>query len=185
MNEEDVEQIERKPKSPILSPDIQRMIDEIEGVIPEEESEEIPVHTSTPVAPPENKEEAAEEFGMESEELTLEVDSAEDYEDLLTEDAAEELEEEFEEELDYEDDYESIAAGLQEEFKPTLSDEPDDREIPDEEPVESDILSSTTPLSRKETAKLIATGKTAPLPMDEIADALSISDTGFLGTQQI
>lgn len=180
VNEEDVEQIERKPKSPILSPDIQRMIDEIEGVIPEEESEEIPVHTSTSVEPLENKEEAAEEFGMESEELTLEVDSAEDYEDLLTEDAAEELEEEFEEELDYEDDYESIAAGLQEEFKPTLSDEPDDREIPDEEPVESDILSSTTPLSRKETAKLIATGKTAPLPMDEIADALSISDTGFL-----
>ena len=46
------------------------------------------------------------------------LDSAEDYEDLLTEDAAEELEEEFEEELDYdddyEDDYESIAAGLQE-----------------------------------------------------------------------
>lgn len=184
VNEEDVEQIERKPKSPILSPDIQRMIDEIEGVIPDEDSEEIPVHTSTPVEPLENKEEAAEEFGMESEELTLEVDSAEDYEDLLTEDAAEELEEEFEEELDYdddyEDDYESIAAGFQEEFKPTLSDEPDDREIPDEEPVESDILSSTTPLSRKETAKLIATGKTAPLPMDEIADALSISDTGFL-----
>lgn len=184
VNEEDVEQIERKPKSPILSPDIQRMIDEIEGVIPEEESEEIPVHTSTSVEPLENKEEATEELRMESEELTLEVDSAEDYEDLLTEDAAEELEEEFEEELDYdddyEDDYESIAAGLQEEFKPTLSDEPDDREIPDEEPVESDILSSTTPLSRKETAKLIATGKTAPLPMDEIADALSISDTGFL-----
>ena len=51
VNEEDIEQIERKPKSPILSPDIQRMIDEIEGVIPEEESEEIPVHTSTPVEP--------------------------------------------------------------------------------------------------------------------------------------
>ena len=33
VNEEDIEQIERKPKSPILSPDIQRMIDEIEGVI--------------------------------------------------------------------------------------------------------------------------------------------------------
>ena len=183
VNEDDVEQIERKPKSPILSPDIQRMIDEIEGVIPEEESEEIPVHTSTPVEHPENKEEATEELRMDSEELTLDVDSAEDYEELLTEDAAEELEEEFEEELDhddYEDNYESIAAGLQEEFKPTLSDEPDDREIPDEEPVESDILNSTTPLSRKETAKLIATGKTAPLPMDEIADALSISDTGFL-----
>ena len=106
------------------------------------------------------------------------------YEELLEEDEAEELDEEFEEELDYddeyEDDYESIAAGFKEEFKPTLSNEPDDREIPDEEPVESDILASTAPLSRKETAKLIATGKTAPLPMDEIADALSISDTGFL-----
>lgn len=64
------------------------------------------VHTSTPVEPLENKEAATEELRMESEELTLEVDSAEDYEDLLTEDAAEELEEEFEEELDYDDDYE-------------------------------------------------------------------------------
>ena len=153
VDEEDVEQIERKPKSPILSPDIQRMIDEIEGVIPEEE------------------------------ELTLDVDSAEDYEEFLSEEEAEELEEEFEEELEDEreyDDYESVAAELKEEFKPTLSNEPDDREIPDEEEESSDLLSSTAPLSRKETAKLIATGKTAPLPMDEIADALSISDTGFL-----
>lgn len=150
VDEEDVEQIERKPKSPILSPDIQRMIDEIEGVIPE------------------------------AEELTLDVDSAEDYEEFLSEEEAEELEEEFEEELEEEyDDYESVAAELKEEFKPTLSNEPDDREIPDEEE-SSDLLSSTAPLSRKETAKLIATGKTAPLPMDEIADALSISDTGFL-----
>ncbi len=155
VDEEDVEQIERKPKSPILSPDIQRMIDEIEGVIPEEEGEE---------------------------ELTLDVDSAEDYEDFLSEEEAEELEEEFEEELEEEeyDDYESVAAELKEEFKPTLSNEPDDREIPDEEEETSGLLSSTAPLSRKETAKLIATGKTAPLPMDEIADALSISDTGFL-----
>lgn len=152
VDEEDVEQIERKPKSPILSPDIQRMIDEIEGVIPEEE------------------------------ELTLDVDSAEDYEEFLSEEEAEELEEEFEEELEEEeyDDYESVAAELKEEFKPTLSNEPDDREIPDEEEETSGLLSSTAPLSRKETAKLIATGKTAPLPMDEIADALSISDTGFL-----
>lgn len=150
VDEEDVEQIERKPKSPILSPDIQRMIDEIEGVIPEEE------------------------------ELTLDVDSAEDYEEFLSEEEEEELEEEFEEELEEEyDDYESVAAELKEEFKPTLSNEPDDREIPDEEE-SSDLLSFTAPLSRKETAKLIATGKTAPLPMDEIADALSISDTGFL-----
>ena len=42
------------------------------------------------------------------------------------------------------------------------------------------FLSKTAPLSRKETAKLIATGKTAPLPLDEISNALSISDTGFL-----
>ena len=41
-------------------------------------------------------------------------------------------------------------------------------------------MSATTPLSRKETAKLIATGKTSPLPLDEISDALSISDTGFI-----
>ena len=41
-----------------------------------------------------SKEAATEELRMESEELTLEVDNAEDYEDLLTEDAAEELEEE-------------------------------------------------------------------------------------------
>ena len=40
-------------------------------------------------------------------------------------------------------------------------------------------MSATTPLSRKETAKLIATGKTAPLPLDEISDALSM-DTGFV-----
>ena len=34
-------------------------------------------------------------------------------------------------------------------------------------------------LSRKETAKLIATGRSAPLPLDEISDALSM-DTGFV-----
>lgn len=184
VNEEDVEQIERKPKSPILSPDIQRMIDEIEGVIPEEEVKETPVRTIVSEEVLENKGEITEELRLEEEELVLDEESAEEYEELLEEDEAEELDEEFEEELDYddeyEDDYESIAAGFKEEFKPTLSNEPDDREIPDEEPVESDILASTAPLSRKETAKLIATGKTAPLPMDEIADALSISDTGFL-----
>ena len=182
VDEEDVEQIERKPKSPILSPDIQRMIDEIEGVIPEEE-EESPIRTGAVAEPMENKGYETEELRMEEEELTLDVDSAEDYEEFLSEEEAEELEEEFEEELEDEreyDDYESVAAELKEEFKPTLSNEPDDREIPDEEEESSDLLSSTAPLSRKETAKLIATGKTAPLPMDEIADALSISDTGFL-----
>ena len=60
---------------------------------------------------------------------------------------------------------------------PEHSEEPDDREIPDEDDG-IDIMSATTPLSRKETAKLIATGKTSPLPLDEIADAMS--DTGFI-----
>ena len=55
----------------------------------------------------------------------------------------------------------------------------DDREIPDDDD-NMDILSATTPLSRKETAKMIATGKTAPLPLDEISDAMSLSDTGFI-----
>ena len=55
---------------------------------------------------------------------------------------------------------------------PAHSEEPDDREIPDEDDG-IDIMSATTPLSRKETAKLIATGKTSPLPLDEIADAMS------------
>ncbi len=40
-------------------------------------------------------------------------------------------------------------------------------------------MSARHRLSRKETAKLIATGKTSPLPLDEIADALSM-DTGFI-----
>ena len=60
---------------------------------------------------------------------------------------------------------------------PEHSEELDDREIPDEDDG-IDIMSATTPLSRKETAKLIATGKTSPLPLDEIADAMS--DTGFI-----
>ena len=58
-------------------------------------------------------------------------------------------------------------------------DEVDDRYVDEPEEV-IDIMSSTAPLSRKETAKLHATGKTAPLPLDEISDALSLSDTGFM-----
>ena len=78
-------------------------------------------------------------------------------------------------------DYEDIEASFEEEFRPNPAhaNEPDDREIPDDDD-EMDILSATTPLSRKETAKLIATGKTSPLPLDEISDALSLSDTGFV-----
>ena len=82
---------------------------------------------------------------------------------------------EDEEEPDEED-----TPDFEDEFKvdPKHSEEPDDREIPDEDDG-IDIMSATTPLSRKETAKLIATGKTSPLPLDEISDALSM-DTGFV-----
>lgn len=86
-----------------------------------------------------------------------------------------------EDDAEYADDYEEIAAGLEKEFRPNPrhASEPDEREIPDDDDG-IDIMTATTPLSRKETAKLIATGKTAPLPLDEISDALSMSDTGFI-----
>ena len=111
----------------------------------------------------------------------------EDYDDAGTESYEEEYDQdyydEYEEELaEYDaeepsDDIEDIAAGLEEEFRPNPEHAEgfDDREIPG-----IDIMSATTPLSRKETAKMIATGKTAPLPLNEISDALSMSDTGFV-----
>lgn len=109
---------------------------------------------------------------------------AEDYEEVYDDELAEDFEEDYEDDLYeddlYEDDLQSVTESFEEEFRPQKHfDEMDDREIPDDDD-EIDLLSATTPLSRKETAKLIATGKTAPLPMDEISDALSISDTGFV-----
>ena len=104
---------------------------------------------------------------------------AEDYEEVYDDELAEDFEEDYEDDL-YEDDLQSVTESFEEEFRPQKHfDEIDDREIPDDDD-EIDLLSATTPLSRKETAKLIATGKTAPLPLDEISDALSISDTGFV-----
>ena len=93
------------------------------------------------------------------------------------------------EEFDEEDEYPGEAEeaddeipDIDEEFRvdPAHAEQEDDREIPDDDDDGMDILSATTPLSRKETAKMIATGKTAPLPLDEISDALSMSDTGFI-----
>ena len=227
---------------PILSPDIQRLIDEIEGNIPASESimqEEKKAEKKTVSVKPEvleNRGAVAEElriddasdefedfddvldedeyedFVEDEDEYVLSDDEAESFEedlseDLLTdleEDFAEELEEEPEEAFDaedeedaffaeeeieyaddaeeYEDDVESVTAGFEEEFRPhqRAEGEIDDREIEDDEEEEINLLSATTPLSRKETAKLIATGKTSPLPLDEISDALSISDTGFI-----
>ena len=233
-------------EEPILSPEIQKLIDEIEGVIPEEEEVDATVSSEEVL---EVEEEPHENMGELADDLRLGEDEYEDYDaydwddaeefdeddilddyeesddDLLDdyeesdddlpddyEDADDDLfgEEEVYDDLDaygYEEDdeddevinprdlftaedkisdddllglnsYEEVP-NFEDEFSvnPAHSEEPDDREIPDEDDG-IDIMSATTPLSRKETAKLIATGKTSPLPLDEIADAMS--DTGFI-----
>ena len=233
-------------EEPILSPEIQKLIDEIEGVIPEEEEVDATVSSEEVL---EVEEEPHENMGELADDLRLGEDEYEDYDaydwddaeefdeddilddyeesddDLLDdyeesdddlpddyEDADDDLfsEEEGYDDLDaygYEEDdeedevinprdlftaedkisdddllglnsYEEVP-NFEDEFSvnPAHSEEPDDREIPDEDDG-IDIMSATTPLSRKETAKLIATGKTSPLPLDEIVDAMS--DTGFI-----
>ena len=222
-------------EEPILSPEIQKLIDEIEGVIPEEEEVDATVSSEEVL---EVEEEPHENMGELADDLRLDEDEYEDYDaydwddaeefdeddilddyeesddDLLDdyEDADDDLfgEEDGYDDLDaygYEEDdeddevinprdlftaedkisdddllglnsYEEVP-NFEDEFSvnPAHSEEPDDREIPDEDDG-IDIMSATTPLSRKETAKLIATGKTSPLPLDEIADAMS--DTGFI-----
>ena len=233
-------------EEPILSPEIQKLIDEIEGVIPEEEEVDATVSSEEVL---EVEEEPHENVGELADDLRLGEDEYEDY-DAYDWDDAEEFDEddilddyeESDDDLldDYEesdddlpDDYEDAdddlfgekegyddldAYGYEEDdeddevinprdlftaedkisdddllglnsyeevpnfedefsVNPAHSEEPDDREIPDEDDG-IDIMSATTPLSRKETAKLIATGKTSPLPLDEIADAMS--DTGFI-----
>ena len=222
-------------EEPILSPEIQKLIDEIEGVIPEEEEVDATVSSEEVL---EVEEEPHENMGELADDLRLGEDEYEDY-DAYDWDDAEEFDEddilddyeESEDDLldDYEesdddlfgeeegyddldaygyeeddeddevinprdlftaedkisdddllglDSYEEVP-NFEDEFSvnPAHSEEPDDREIPDEDDG-IDIMSATTPLSRKETAKLIATGKTSPLPLDEIADAMS--DTGFI-----
>ena len=233
-------------EEPILSPEIQRLIDEIEGVIPEEEEVDTTVSSEEVL---EVEEETHENMGELADDLRLGEDEYEDYDAYDWDDAEEFAEddilddyEESEDDLldDYEeseddlpDDYEDAEDDLfteeeeyddldaygyeeddeddevinprdlftaedkisdddllglnsyeevpnfEDEFSvnPEHSEELDDREIPDEDEG-IDIMSATTPLSRKETAKLIATGKTSPLPLDEIADAMS--DTGFI-----
>ena len=142
-----------------------------------------------------------EEEYDESEEEVEEYEEEEEYDDF--EEDAEEYEEEeyddFDEDAeDYEEDYDEeeydvFDSDLREltpdgkKKKATVKKKPeakkkqvlDDREIEDDDDF-PDLLASTAPLSRKETAKLIATGKTAPLPLDEISNALSMSDTGFI-----
>ena len=185
---------EKKETEPILPPDIQRLIDEIEGVIPPEEPK--PVKTKKASDEPlENMGKVAEELRIDDE---LDAEEPEDYWDddydepdsiYDDEEVCEEYDEEGSSPADYagsgsedEEVYDEEVPDFEEEFRvnPEHSAEPDDREIPDDDDDEMDILSATTPLSRKETAKLIATGKTSPLPLDEISDALSLGDTGFV-----
>ena len=93
-----------------------------------------------------------DEYEDDDEAYYEESDDDELADDELADD--EEFYYEDEEEPDEED-----APDFEDEFKvdPKHSEEPDDREIPDEDDG-IDIMSATTPLSRKETAKLIATG---------------------------
>ena len=88
----------------------------------------------------------------------------------------------------YEETAAEISKHIEQEFQPIVAEENvlDDRfvidEISEEGEVEEevDIMSITTPLSRKETAKMYATGKTAPLPIDAIENAMSMRETGFV-----
>ena len=223
---------EKKKEEPILPPDIQRLIDEIEGVIPREDEKKPEPERRERLR---KKEEPRENMGKVAD--SLRIDDEEDYfeeefddeEDLLEAEELEDSEEYFEEEDEeledseeyfeeedeelgdgeeyYEEEDEELEDGeeyfeeadeesldmegsefdedvpdIDEEFRvnPEHAEMEDDREIPDDDDDGMDILSATTPLSRKETAKMIATGKTAPLPLDEISDALSMSDTGFI-----
>ena len=209
---------EKKKEEPILPPDIQRLIDEIEGVIPREDEKKPEPERRERLR---KKEEPRENMGKVAD--SLRIDDEEDYfeeefddeEDLLEAEELEDSEEYFEEEdeeledseeyfeeadeeledgeeyfeeadeesLDMEgSEFDEDVPDIDEEFRvnPEHAEMEDDREIPDDDDDGMDILSATTPLSRKETAKMIATGKTAPLPLDEISDALSMSDTGFI-----
>ena len=173
-----------------LYPDMEDDIsDEVDAIALEEEDFE----QETEIDSPEYED---DEYPEEEYEDEYEDDEypEEEYEDEYEDDEypEEEYEDEYEdeeypeEEYEYEDDEEydaaDAAAQFEAEFRPQSSnDEYDDRMIDDEDDDAGvNFLSKTAPLSRKETAKLIATGKTAPLPLDEISNALSISDTGFL-----
>ena len=121
--------------------------------------------------PHENMGKVADELRIDDD---LELDDSEDYwdddydepdsvyedEEEYGRDYADEAEEEYYSEYEDEDDiYDNEMPDFEEEFRvnPEHSTEPDDREVPDDDDEEMDILSATTPLSRKEKAKLIAT----------------------------
>ena len=177
-----------------LYPDMEDDIsDEVDAIALEEEAFEQETEIDSPEYeddeyPEEEYEDEYEDDEYPEEEYEDEYEDdeypEEEYEDEYEDD--EYPEDEYEDEYEYEDDEEygaaDAAAQFEAEFRPQSSnDEYDDRLMDDEDDDAGvNFLSKTAPLSRKETAKLIATGKTAPLPLDEISNALSISDTGFL-----
>ena len=183
-----------------LYPDMEDDIsDEVDAIALEEEAFEQETEIDSPEYedeeyPEEEYEDEYEDEEYPEEEYEDEYEDEEypeeEYEDEYEDEEypEEEYEDEYDGAYEYEDDEEygaaDAAAQFEAEFRPQSSnDEYDDRLIEDEDEDDDtgvNFLSKTAPLSRKETAKLIATGKTAPLPLDEISNALSISDTGFL-----
>ena len=181
-----------------LYPDMEDDIsDEVDAIALEEEAFEQETEIDSPEYedeeyPEEEYEDEYEDEEYPEEEYEDEYEDEEypeeEYEDEYEDEEypEEEYEDEYDGAYEYEDDEEygaaDAAAQFEAEFRPQSSnDEYDDRLIEDEDDDTGvNFLSKTAPLSRKETAKLIATGKTAPLPLDEISNALSISDTGFL-----
>ena len=181
-----------------LYPDMEDDIsDEVDAIALEEEAFEQETEIDSPEYEDEEypEEEYEDEYKDEEypeeeyeDEYEDEEYPEEEYEDEYEDEEypEEEYEDEYDGAYEYEDDEEygaaDAAAQFEAEFRPQSSnDEYDDRLIEDEDDDTGvNFLSKTAPLSRKETAKLIATGKTAPLPLDEISNALSISDTGFL-----
>ena len=167
VEEGDVDRLVGRPTMPILSPVIERLIDEIEEMIPEEEAEKT---LDSPAEPAENL--SADSSGNLSADSSgnLSTDSSGN----LSADSSGNLS------VDSSDDLPAEPAG-------SLSDDTADILVSDQAEDLSDTgaqqsappIRATKPLSRKETAKLIATGKTSPIPTDEIADALAMTDTGF------
>ena len=185
--EEDFEELEDSEEFEDVEESDEEYLDEEEEELPDEEEyfeedgEELPDEEEYFEEEEEELPDEEEYFEEEEEELPDEEEYFEEDEEELPEDD-EYFEEDAEELSDEEDEYGEGAIDFEEEFRvnPDHADELDDREIPDDDDDNMDILSATKPLSRKETAKLIATGKTAPLPLDEISDALSMTDTGFI-----
>jgi hypothetical protein len=128
-----------------------------------------------------SKEDIVEEVKIEVSNQDEENTLFEKEEELLLEEA-----EDLEESL-FENSANSASKFIQEEFQlqDTYLEEEDERFVKEKKkrkkPEKKDGLTrSTAPLSRKETAKLHATGKTAPIPTGEISNAISMEDTGFV-----